>query len=64
MFKLIIETAVRHRWLVVFMAALIAAVGLFQLGKLPIDAVPDITNRQVQINTVAPALTRSRSSGR
>ncbi|KAG0752571.1 hypothetical protein G6F24_013499 [Rhizopus arrhizus] len=39
------------------MAALIAAVGLFQLGKLPIDAVPDITNRQVQINTVAPALT-------
>ena len=49
MFKLIIETAVRHRWLVVFMAALIAAVGLFQLGKLPIDAVPDITNRQVQI---------------
>ncbi|MGE8260024.1 MAG: efflux RND transporter permease subunit, partial [Stenotrophomonas sp.] len=57
MFKLIIETAVRHRWLVVFMAALIAAVGLFQLGKLPIDAVPDITNRQVQINTVAPALT-------
>ncbi len=31
--------------------------GLFQLGKLPIDAVPDITNRQVQINTVAPALT-------
>ena len=64
MFKLIIETAVRHRWLVVFMAALIAAVGLFQLGKLPIDAVPDITNRQVQINTVAPALTRSRSNGR
>ena len=42
MFKLIIETAVRHRWLVVFMAALIAAVGLFQLGKLPIDAVPDV----------------------
>ncbi|SMR76963.1 MULTISPECIES: CusA/CzcA family heavy metal efflux RND transporter [Stenotrophomonas] len=57
MFKLIIETAVRHRWLVVALAALVAAVGLFQLGKLPIDAVPDITNRQVQINTVAPALT-------
>ena len=33
------------------------AIGLLQLGKLPIDAVPDITNRQVQINTVAPALT-------
>ena len=27
-----------------------------QLLKLPIDAVPDITNKQVQVNTVAPAL--------
>ncbi|MEL4892167.1 CusA/CzcA family heavy metal efflux RND transporter [Xanthomonas protegens] len=57
MFKLIIDTAVRHRWLVVALAALLAAVGLFQLGRLPIDTVPDITNRQVQLNTVAPALT-------
>ncbi|KMM75110.1 cation transporter [Xanthomonas sp. NCPPB 1128] len=57
MFKLIIDTAVRYRWLVVALAALLAAVGLFQLGRLPIDAVPDITNRQVQLNTVAPALT-------
>lgn len=56
MFKLIIETAVRFRWAVVFVAALIAAYGLFQLSKLPMDAVPDITNRQVQINTIAPAL--------
>ena len=56
MFKLIIETAVRFRWAVVFVAAVIAAYGLFQLGRLPIDAVPDITNRQVQINTIAPAL--------
>ena len=56
MFKLIIETAVRFRWAVVFVAAVIAAYGLFQLSKLPIDAVPDITNRQVQINTIAPAL--------
>ena len=56
MFKLIIETAVRFRWAVVFIAALICTYGLFQLSQLPIDAVPDITNRQVQINTVAPAL--------
>ena len=56
MFKIIIETAVRFRWAVVFVAALIVAFGLFQLSKLPIDAVPDITNRQVQINTIAPAL--------
>lgn len=56
MFKTIIETAVRYRWAVVFAAALIAAYGLFQLSTLPVDAVPDITNRQVQINTIAPAL--------
>ena len=56
MFKIIIETAVRFRWAVVFAAAVIAVYGLFQLGRLPVDAVPDITNRQVQINTIAPAL--------
>ena len=32
-----------------------AAVGLFSLQRLPIDAVPDITNNQVQINTAYPA---------
>ena len=56
MFKFIIETAVRFRWAVVFVATLLVVYGLFQLNKLPIDAVPDITNRQVQINTIAPAL--------
>lgn len=59
MFKIIIETAVRFRWAVVFVAAVIATYGLFQLSRLPIDAVPDITNRQVQINTIAPALAPS-----
>jgi len=57
MFNIIIEAAVRFRWLMVFLAALFACFGLFQLSKLPVDAVPDITNRQVQINTIAPALT-------
>ncbi len=57
MFTIIIESAVRFRWLVVFLAAMVASWGLFQLSKLPIDAVPDITNRQVQINSIAPALT-------
>jgi len=56
MFTIIIEMAVRFRWTVVFIAALITGYGLFQLSRLPIDAVPDITNRQVQINTIAPAL--------
>ena len=56
MFKALIETSVRFRWFVVLVTALVAALGLFELTKLPIDAVPDITNRQVQITTVAPAL--------
>ncbi len=56
MFKLLIEASVRFRWFVVLAVALVCAVGLFELTRLPIDAVPDITNRQVQITTVAPAL--------
>ncbi len=56
MFKAIIEASVRFRWFVVIAVSLVAALGLFELTKLPIDAVPDITNRQVQITTVAPAL--------
>jgi cobalt-zinc-cadmium resistance protein CzcA len=56
MFKSIIEASIRFRWFIVLATALVAAAGLFELTRLPIDAVPDITNRQVQINTVAPAL--------
>ena len=56
MFRAIIEASVRFRWFVVLAVSLVAALGLFELTKLPIDAVPDITNRQVQITTVAPAL--------
>ncbi|MBP7703704.1 MAG: CusA/CzcA family heavy metal efflux RND transporter [Caulobacter sp.] len=56
MFKTIIAQSVRFRWFVVLATVLVSAVGLFELTKLPIDAVPDITNRQVQITTVAPAL--------
>ena len=44
--------SVRARWAVLFIFLAIAGVGLWQLTKLPIDAVPDITNKQVQINTV------------
>lgn len=52
----ILDAAIRFRWAVVFATLVIAAIGIFQLMKLPIDAVPDITNKQVQINTVAPNL--------
>ena len=56
MLEAIIDVAIRRRWVVVTLVALAAAIGAVALTKLPIDAVPDITNKQVQINTVAPAL--------
>ncbi|PZQ61444.1 MAG: CusA/CzcA family heavy metal efflux RND transporter [Phenylobacterium zucineum] len=52
----ILSLAVKGRWFVIFVTALVAGLGIWQLAKLPIDAVPDITNKQVQINTVDPAL--------
>ena len=53
MFDKLIRFSVNQRWLMMLMALGIAALGLFSYQKLPIDAVPDITNVQVQINTVA-----------
>ncbi|SDB71621.1 efflux RND transporter permease subunit [Belnapia rosea] len=52
----ILDFSVRQRWLVVLLVAAVAGFGLRSLQSLPIDAVPDITNNQVQINTLAPAL--------
>ena len=52
----IIDASVRFRWLVLGLALMLAALGARELLRLPIDAVPDITNRQVQVTTVAPAL--------
>src|SRR6185436_18033122 len=56
MIEAIIDFAIRRRWVVVTLGAIAAALGGLALTKLPIDAVPDITNKQVQINTIAPAL--------
>src|SRR3954469_21326702 len=56
MLERILKFSVHHRFLVVMLAIGVAAVGVFSLQRLPIDAVPDITNNQVQINTVYPAL--------
>jgi heavy metal efflux system protein len=52
----VLSFSVRQRWLVVLLTAAAAAFGGWSMTKLPIDAVPDITNNQVQINTIAPAL--------
>lgn len=50
----ILRVAIDQRWLVLAAVLLMAALGLFSYQKLAIDAVPDITNVQVQINTKAP----------
>ena len=54
MIERIIDASVRFRWTILLMTAAIAVVGAIQLFKLPIDAVPDITNKQVQVNVSAP----------
>ena len=48
--------SVRARWAVLAFFLVVAAVGAWQLTRLPIDAVTDITNNQVQINTVERGL--------
>ena len=54
MFEKIIRFAIDQRWLVLLMTLGMAALGVYSYQQLPIDAVPDITNVQVQINTSAP----------
>lgn len=56
MIAAIVNWAVRKRWLVLIFTAVAAVIGAVALYRLPIDAVPDITNNQVQINVRAPAL--------
>lgn len=54
MFEKLIRFSIDQRWLVILIALGIAVLGIFSYRQLPIDAVPDITNIQVQINTAAP----------
>ena len=54
MFEKLIRFSIEQRWLVLLAALAMAALGVFSYQKLPIDAVPDITNVQVQINTQTP----------
>lgn len=53
MLENIISLSIRHRWLVMVVVLGLCALGIYNFKRLPIDAVPDITNVQVQINTEA-----------
>ncbi|MGE4349334.1 MAG: efflux RND transporter permease subunit [Candidatus Berkiella sp.] len=53
MLEKIINFSILHRWIVLIIVLGCMLIGIYNFNKLPIDAVPDITNVQVQINTEA-----------
>ena len=57
MLEAIINFSLARRGLVMAAVLLVMGLGLWNFTKLPIDAVPDITNVQVSINTAAPGYT-------
>ena len=54
MLEKIVRFSIAHRWLMLVLTGALIALGVWSYGHLPIDATPDITNVQVQINTQAP----------
>jgi len=56
MIDALIRFSVSNRLIVLLMVAIMAAAGIYSLNNLPIDAVPDVTNVQVQVLTAAPSL--------
>ncbi len=64
MLTAIIPFSIRHRWLVLVVTLGLCALGMHNFRRLSIDAVPDITNVQVQINTEAPGFSPLESEQR
>jgi len=54
MINAILRLSVERRFLMLSLILVLVGVGVWSFQRLPIDAVPDITNVQVQINTEAP----------
>ncbi|MES2437521.1 MAG: CusA/CzcA family heavy metal efflux RND transporter [Verrucomicrobiota bacterium] len=54
MLEKVLQFSIRHRWFILMASLAVAVLGAYNYKNLPIDAVPDITNVQVQINTEAP----------
>ena len=52
----ILKISIKNRFLVIGITMLVALLGVMSLARLPIDAVPDVTNKQVVINAVGSAL--------
>lgn len=62
MFQKIVHFSVRRKLFVGLTALVLLLGGLYAMWTLPVDAVPDITNNQVQIVTVSPTLAPRRWS--
>lgn len=56
MLSKIIEFSIKNKLIIGLFVLALIGYGIYEVRKLPIDAVPDITNNQVQVITVAPAL--------
>ncbi len=56
MLNKIIEFSIKNKLIIGLLVLTLIGYGIYEVRKLPIDAVPDITNNQVQVITVAPAL--------
>ncbi len=56
MIEKILRFSINNRFLVIMLTVIVAGYGVYSLRNLPIDAVPDITNEQVQINVEASGL--------
>jgi cobalt-zinc-cadmium resistance protein CzcA len=54
MINKILAFSIQNRWFVIMVSIAVGALGAWNFTRLPIDAVPDITNVQVQVNTAAP----------
>lgn len=59
MIEKILRFSLRHPVVVIVFAIVVGSYGFYSFTKLPIDAVPDITNNQVQINTLLPGFSPS-----
>lgn len=59
MIERILKFSLTYPFGILFLVLLVAIYGVYSLVNLPIDAVPDITNNQVQINTVLPGFSPS-----
>ena len=56
MLTAIIRFSIRNKLVIGLLVAALVGIGIYDFNRLPIDAVPDITNNQVQVITVAPSM--------